>query len=330
MSRKKKHHPRRKQPEIGTVTISAIIPFLGALGLILFLIPTIISLVKASWGLAAIFGVFDLFGIAMLLTANWRIEYNSFSFTHRNCFRVSRRYTYDQITAIHRDGDSTIRIGRKRIHIDFMADNGKKFLNVAVKYAHNAACTTAKDAKLFHGNVRNPGEFIFIWAMMGVYFIGITIFVIHGKPILHLEELASTETVLSGLEVQYQEEDPPYLKLVQNEETCYLLYRYETFLTDYEGLQADAEAGKQFRIYYETTETENSVHRYVRQLECGDKVYASLEQYNNETYAIWALFGVFILLWALFVAVSWYVMSHADRYPRLARQFVKPEYLVHK
>lgn len=326
MARKKKRHPKRKPVQTGTVTMSLIVPFIGGIGMIGFMIPLVLSLIKAAWGGAAFFGAMDLLSIAMLLTVNWRIEYNSFCFTYRNCLRISRRYTYDQITAIHRDRDSSIRIGRKRIHIDFMADNGKKFLNVAMQHAKHAKCTTAGDEKLFRGNVRNPGEFIFIWVIIGAFVVGGGVMVIHSMPILHLEELAFTETVLSGMEVQESESGTPLLKLMQGE-TSYNVPNYEAFLTDFDGLKSDVAAGKTFRIYYEAAE---EGCRIVRQISCGERVYQSIEHLNQDTYGIWALCGGVVVFWALYVAVSWYVMSHADRHPLLARLFVKPEYLVHK
>lgn len=328
MAQGKKRNPRKRHIQTGTVTISIIAPMIGGIGLILFMIPTILCLIQAEWGTAAVFGAFDLLCIALLLTVNWRIDYNHEGFTYRNYFRISRHYTYDQITAVRRDKDSVIRIGHKRIRIDQMADHGEQFLNVVSRHAYNARYKAAKDAKLFRGNVRNPKEFIVLWGIMGAMIVGFGVIVIHGSPLLKLEELNFAETVLSGLEERYDEGNTPILKLVQDKENYYILYRYDEVLTDYEGLKAEVEAGKPFRIYYEASETEDYVHYYVRQLECGETIYYSLAQHNKETYQVWALVGGVVVLWALFVAVSWYVMSHADKYPRLVKLFVKPEYLV--
>lgn len=40
------------------------------------------------------------------------------------------------------------------------------------------------------------------------------------------------------------------------------------------------------------------------------------------------IFGVIALLWAVYVAVSVYVMCNAEKYPRLIRVFVKLGYLT--
>lgn len=58
-----------------------------------------------------------------------------------------------------------------------------------------------------------------------------------------------------------------------------------------------------------------------------DDINAHTRESRNTLLVVWAvLFG----LWLLFVIASSYVMTNADRYPRLVKLFVKPEYLVRK
>lgn len=214
MAKKKKHSYRKKHIQTRSITISVLAPIIGGISLLFFGVMTIICAVQKEWGTLTGFGIFDLLGLALILTVNWRIDYNHQGFTYWNYFRVSRSYTYDQITAIHQSKDTIIRIGHKRILIDQMADNGEKFISVAMQYAHSARYTTAGESRLFRGNIEAPGEFIFIWGIVGVFGIIALIAAAIFFPPLTLGELETVDVTVSGLEEQYDENDIPLLKLI--------------------------------------------------------------------------------------------------------------------
>lgn len=66
--------------------------------------------------------------------------------------------------------------------------------------------------------------------------------------------------------------------------------------------------------------------------ECGGKELLKLSDsernMREELKTPIIIFGVIALLWAVYVAVSVYVMCNAEKFPRLIRFFVKPEYLT--
>ena len=72
----------------------------------------------------------------------------------------------------------------------------------------------------------------------------------------------------------------------------------------------------------------------VVQLESADRVYLSMNDYNQnsiETRNEMLLFaGGMEILWLLFILTFSYVVRHADKHPKLVKLFVKQDYLVDK
>ena len=82
--------------------------------------------------------------------------------------------------------DVTIHVGHRIILIDQMAGNGKKFAHIARMHAPDAEFLTPEQAKLFGGNVYNPGEFVFIFILIGLIPVAAALFLLAMVP--HLFE----------------------------------------------------------------------------------------------------------------------------------------------
>lgn len=168
-------------------------------------------------------------------------------------------------------------------------------------------------SRLFNGNVRNPGEFIFIWALIFAYIVGMGIFCVslgwHGKGSY---EYRSEKFVKS-----YRKEDSVILVTDKGEYSAWAsLCDLERIFTLEEGSALELITAKGDLLA----------------ASCGGADLLKLEDSEREmregVKTVLIIFGVMVLVWAVFVAVSVYVMCGAHRLPRkLVTAFVKPSYL---
>lgn len=168
-------------------------------------------------------------------------------------------------------------------------------------------------SKLFNGNVRAPGEFIFIWALILAYIVGMWIFLLNLG--LNRRDYVQAELVYEG---SYRKEDSIVLTLSGAE------YKAWASMCDIDGINA-LKGGERLSVI---TAKDNVISiRYY------DKVLLALEECERDdaegkrTASI--IMGIFAAVWAVFVAVSVWVMCSAHRLPMwLVKLFVKPSYLT--
>ncbi len=168
-------------------------------------------------------------------------------------------------------------------------------------------------SRLFNGNVRSPGEFIFIWALILAYIVGMWIFLLNLG--LNKRDYVQAELVYEG---SYRKEDRIVLTLSGGE------YKAWASLCDLDGIYA-LKGGERLSVI--TAKEEVISIRYY------DKVLLSLEDCERDDAEgkrnVSIIFGIFAAVWAAFVAVSVWVMCSAHRLPLwLVKWFVKPNYLT--
>ena len=178
MAKRNKH--RKKNPKWHYSTAGEIpiyVPFLGAVDFLLFFILFLIALYQSA-GIPVLIGLglFCLLGLVLILTVNQKITYTPENFTYRDMLRISHTYSYSQIKKIRCGKDVTIHVGHRIILIDQMAGNGKKFAHIARMHAPDAEFLTPEQAKLFGGNVYNPGEFVFCFILIGLIPVAAALF----------------------------------------------------------------------------------------------------------------------------------------------------------
>ena len=181
MAKRNKH--RKKNPKWHYSTAGEIpiyVPFLGAVDFLLFFILFLIALYQSA-GIPVLIGLglFCLLGLVLILTVNQKITYTPENFTYRDMLRISHTYSYSQIKKIRCGKDVTIHVGHRIILIDQMAGNGKKFAHIARMHAPDAEFLTPEQAKLFGGNVYNPGEFVFCFILVGLMPVAAALFLLH-------------------------------------------------------------------------------------------------------------------------------------------------------
>lgn len=168
-------------------------------------------------------------------------------------------------------------------------------------------------SRLFNGNVRSPGEFIFIWALILAYIVGMWIFCFNIG--LHKRDYKSSELEFERV---YRKNDKLMFVLSGEE------YGAWVDLCDLDEIEK-LKSGERLSVI---TAKEDLIDiRY------NDKVLLALEDSEREDAdgkrMISLIFGIFAAVWLLYVAVSVWVMCNAHKLPeRLVVLFVKPSYII--
>lgn len=321
--------------QCGTVLISPVVPIIGVIFLLIFGIILLISLCTgAGTGVCIILGIFCIMSLLMILTANQKIEYSQEGFTYRDIIRITHKYDYSQVKKIRYSTDVTIYAGHRIILIDSMADNGRKFARIAMQYSKNAEIITDRHSKLFNGNVKNPGEFIFTYILIAALPIGMAIWGLIEFKDIHPKDLTEYTGIISEYSFDTSNEDSKKLLICfDGFDRTLSTYLIDENSSAYESFQSDVSDEKTFQVSYlkhDNSDYEISIFR----LKCGENSYISLEDIN-ENYRETKLFilifsAVMLVIWLIYCAVSSYVMCNADRYPKLVKLFVKPNYIVGK
>lgn len=168
-------------------------------------------------------------------------------------------------------------------------------------------------SKLFNGNVHSPGEFIFIWVLILAYIVGMWIFLLNLG--LNKRDYVQAELVYEG---SYRKEDSIVLTLSGGE------YKAWASMCDLDGIYA-LKVGERLSVI--TAKEEVISIKYY------DKALLALEDCERDDAEgkrnVSIIFGIFAAVWAVFVAVSVWVMCNAHRLPLwLVKGFVKPSYLT--
>lgn len=170
-----------------------------------------------------------------------------------------------------------------------------------------------KRSRLFNGNVESPGEFIFIWALILAFIVGMWAFIMNLG--LNKRDYVRTNLVYEG---SYRKEDRIVLTLSGEE------YRAWASLCDLDGIAA-LKGGEVLSVITAKDD--------VISINYDNKTLLKLEDSEREDAegkrAATIIFGLFAGLWLLFVGASVLVMCNAHKLPRwLVVGFVKPSYLT--
>ncbi len=166
MKKKKHRRKRQKYQYRGEVTISPLAWIVGLISLPFLLFLLIASIREGVFWEILFSCLFLLMPVYLILSINWKITYDAVGFTYRNFFRISRYYKYSEITKIFEDKNSCIYIGRKKIAVDSTATGDFQFMQWVKRHARKAQYLTARDRKLFNGNIRGADELVFVYFLI--------------------------------------------------------------------------------------------------------------------------------------------------------------------
>lgn len=171
--------------------------------------------------------------------------------------------------------------------------------------------------RIFNGNICNQGEFIFIWALILAYILGMWLFMFRGTYEIRREDCETVGLTVKEISYEYVETGVKLRFTVLENDTEYEAfswYEYDSMTDIPQGgwitalIHRDEVVGLTYNgIFAASAEAEN-IHR---------------AEIRKVSYIMLA----FAAIWAVYIAVSWYVMYNAERFPRLIKIFVKPEYI---
>lgn len=322
--------------QCGTVKMNVIVPFIGIIGLLFFGIVLILSVCNNAGFLSIlIFGFFLLLSLLMTLTLNQKIDYTPLGFSYRDMFRITHEYNYSQIKKISYGKDSYITVGHRIILIDPMAVNGRKFVRIAMQHSKNATTKTELQAKLFNGNIKSPGEFIFIWSL---FIVAILAFMLWGiiitKPV-KIEDLSSYTDTIASYEFDSENEEGHKRLIINLTSHPEEFYTWELNDNDSEFIEFEKNISEkeQFSLFFLEKEREYEGTR-IYLLSSNEHPYITLDKSNEdnkELRLIIILFSViFLIIWIGYICASVYVMNNAEKYPNAIKWFVKPSYVIKK
>ena len=360
MAKRNKHRKKNPKWHYGTAgEIPIYVPFLGAVDFLLFFILFLIALYQSA-GIPVLIGLglFCLLGLVLILTVNQKITYTPENFTYRDLtseihlnsggldfyvsswedrdmLRISHTYSYSQIKKIRCGKDVTIHVGHRIILIDQMAGNGKKFAHIARMHAPDAEFLTPEQAKLFGGNVYNPGEFVFIFILIGLIPVAAALFLLHLDRAVSPKDLYQETCTVTSYQFTENDDGDKRLELeLPGYTAAFYTWGIEPDSAKMAQIEQEIADKVTFIVSFPKSDQNKKDLIPIIQLESADHVYLSLANYNHDTLKarneLILLSGGFEVLWLLFVLTFSYVVRHADKHPKLVRLFVKPSYLIDK
>lgn len=176
-------------------------------------------------------------------------------------------------------------------------------------------------SRLFNGNVRAPGEFIFIWALILAYFVGMWIFLMNLG--LNKRDYKEEELVFERF---YRKNDSIVWVFSGGEDLENTEYSSWASMTDLDALLT-LRGGEKLSVMTAKTSLVS--------VEYQGKVILSREDVEREDAegkrTVTIAFSVIAAVWAVYVGVSVYVMCNAHKLPKkLVHAFVKPSYIIEK
>ena len=328
---------RPKKAEAGKVFMPKFFIIFGSIGTCIFLIPTFICLFSEdSIRLSAFWLFFSMLPASLIVAyINCRISYDEDGFTAKNFFGIKRYYTYDQITSIKENmHEAYLYMGKRRIMIDEFGIGGLDFIWFANqkyrKLHHNRLIPKMQNKKdIFNGNIESPGEFLFVFIVMGIVGIGalilITCFVFQPST---KNNTIEQQTVFQA----YTQQDRDWVMKSTDGQIYKIKFTDSEFDADLVPSLCDGKTV--YTTYSEKIEPDHEENYYgVKAIMAdGNYVLTFEETARMHTREYWPLIifvGLVITLPAcLFIIFGIKVGRNPTKYsPRTVKIFFKPEYV---
>lgn len=169
--------------------------------------------------------------------------------------------------------------------------------------------------RLFNGNVYAQWEFVFIWGLIFAMLFGLWLYIFADSFPITDENCERTAFVVVKLKISEDGavfRDSSSGKKYKLDGGCFDLERFAAEVSEGDVLSAVVSHGK------------------IVSAAKGESVYLAVDDMKNQheklravSYTVLPICGV----WLLYIAVSWYIMYNAERFPKLIKLFVKPAYI---
>jgi len=287
-------------------------------------------------GMAAciVFGVFVVLGVILVLTVNQRVDYTDKDFTYRDMLRITHRYEYSQVKKIRYGENLIITVGKRLILIDENAFNIDGFAKELIQRSENAEVINSEKSKLFRGNIRNPGGFILVDIIVMALPVFSLVAALFATPDIMPDEI----TIYTGRITEYHfdksDNSDRFITVSDRagEKRTFATGFIEDNSQEYKDIEINIAKNREFEIGY--IDKENDEETDIRLFSCGNTRYVSLDDVNSvndeNRKTLFVLSGVYFAFAILYVVASTYIMSNADRYPRLIKLFVQEDHIISK
>ena len=288
----------------------------------------------AGMATCILFGVFAVLGVILVLTVNQRVDYTDKDFTYRDMLRITHRYEYSQVKKIRYGGNLIITVGKRLILIDENASNIDGFAKELIQHSENAEVINSEKSKLFRGNIRHPGGFILVDIIVMAAPVFLLVVALFANPDIMPDEI----TIYTGRITEYHfdksDNSGRFIITVSDragEKRTFATGFIEDNSQEYKDIEINIAKNREFEIGY--IDKENDEETDIRLFSC-NTCYVSLDDVNSvndeNRKTLFVLSGVFFAFAILYVVASTYIMSNADRYPRLIKLFVQEDHIISK
>lgn len=315
---------------------SRAIAVIGLVCTLFFGVVTVAAAISgAGVAVCIVFGVFAVLGVILVLTVNQRVDYTDKDFTYRDMLRITHRYEYSQVKKIRYGGNLIITVGKRLILIDENAFNIDGFAKELIQRSENAEVISSEKSKLFRGNIRKPEGFILVDIIVMALSVFSLVVALFATPDIMPDEI----TIYTGRITEYHfdksDNSGRFIITVSDragEKRTFATGFIEDNSQEYKDIEINISKNREFEIGY--IDKENDEETDICLFSCGNTCYVSLDDVNSvndeNRKTSFVLSGVFFAFAILYVVASTYIMSNADRYPRLVKLFVKEDYIIRK
>ena len=249
--------------------------------------------------------------------------------------RITHRYEYSQVKKIRYGENLIITVGKRLILIDENASNIDGFAKELIQHSENAEVINSGKSKLFRGNIRHPGGFILVDIIVMAAPVFLLVVALFANPDIMPDEI----TIYTGRITEYHfdksDNSDRFIITVSDragEKRTFATGFIEDNSQEYKDIEINIAKNREFEIGY--IDKENDEETDIRLFSCGNTRYVSLDDVNSvndeNRKTLFVLSGVYFAFAILYVAASTYIMSNADRYPRLIKLFVQEDHIISK
>lgn len=169
--------------------------------------------------------------------------------------------------------------------------------------------------KLFNGNVYAQWEFVFIWGLILAMLLGLWLYIFADSFPITDENCERTAVVITNLKISEDE-------AVFRDGSSGKKYKLDSGYFDLERFSAEVSEGDVLSAVVS--------HGKIVSAAKGESVYLELDDMKDLHETLRYVSNIVLVIcgvWLLYIAVSWYIMYNAEKFPKLIKYFVKPEYI---
>ncbi len=306
--------------------------WIGAIcNLVFLVIGWMAALSGEGTGLILLFGLFAFLGMSLMLAwKNHQVSYDKKGFTHRNFLGFQRSFSYEEVTGWEMNSgnptESHLYVGKKKIPFNILDESSAELLvNVFDAYRKSHGGSPLPDRRElqkgkvgFRAHVHNPEEYLGIFIMLLVFFVGIMVWLaIDGlQPIGETDGQKHIMTFDS-----WSVKEDAFLLHSNQENVPFQINSYESYLSNAESLKENCDGETSFTLWAKYMDPDDKEPYYkILAISSGEEVYLTFEdataQQQANTYLVLMIMGVILLLLLLFALLMYLVGRDPQKFPK--------------